>query len=479
MIQTPQLTNFPTTYSISQYQKKPKNNTRTIATTSSNTYHYDTFFNQNFKNSIALTDYEEEEKQKRLEESYNSLIRQNEKLSKELEMMKDQMGKLVEDNAFLENKVGKLSEQNEEMSRFINEQKNQLMLNDEESNSLLKRNDELSKELDKTKNSLRKSLMENDDLRNENSIVKNEANKLKSDKDLLNQKNMALADLNRKNQELLNKFQQEHEDLQNESLQNNMNKNALIDDLKNQIDALKNNLDKVDKDKRYFEDKFYTQKNDDDKKIGELNNKIKFLTNENEKLGKIAGDNKKLNKQLIREKETLIERLNKLENDLQNALSKNKSSKDPSANPMLIDCLKGENYDLKELNAKYKKMLDLLFAFVNELNQLFNLEEISIEQCKENINDLVDDLNTLKENIFSLLHSNENDEKWNELQNKLLNKKLVINEPKLSKDDEENEVENDWKSGKCAACDLGRNVSLKGCSPYFCNKHTFKYSTKK
>ena len=71
------------------------------------------------------------------------------------------------------------------------------------------------------------------------------------------------------------------------------------------------------------------------------------------------------------------------------------------------------------------------------------------------------------------------DDLINELQNKLLNKKLVINEPKLSKDDEENEVENDWKSGKCAACDLGRNVSLKGCSPYFCNKHTFKYSTKK
>lgn len=478
MIQTPQPTNFQTTYSISQYQKKPKSNTRTIATTSSNTYHYDTFFNQNFQNSIALTDYEEEEKQKRLEESYNSLIRQNEKLSKELELMKEQIGKLVEDNAFLENKVGKLSEQNEEMSRLINEQKNQLMLNDEESNSLLKRNDELSKELDKTKNSLRKSLMENDDLRNENNIVKNEANKLKSDKDLLAQKNMALADLNRKNQELLNKFQQEHEDLQNESLKNNENKNALIDDLKNQIDSLKNNLDKVDKDKRYFEDKFYRQKNDDDKKIGELNNKIKFLTNENEKLGKIAGDNKKLNKQLIREKETLIERLNKLENDLQNALSKNKS-KDPTTNQMLIDCLKGENYDLKELNAKYKKMLDLLFAFVNELNQLFNLEEISIEQCKENINDLVDDLNTLKESIFSLFHSNENDEKWNELQNKLLNKKLVINEPKLSKDDEENEVENDWKTGKCAACDLGRNVSLKGCSPYFCNKHSFKYSTKK
>jgi hypothetical protein len=45
---------------------------------------------------------------------------------------------------------------------------------------------------------------------------------------------------------------------------------------------------------------------------------------------------------------------------------------------------------------------------------------------------------------------------------------------KISKD---YSVENDWKSGKCWACHLGRNVSLKGNSPFFCTKHHF--STKK
>ena len=35
------------------------------------------------------------------------------------------------------------------------------------------------------------------------------------------------------------------------------------------------------------------------------------------------------------------------------------------------------------------------------------------------------------------------------------------------------EVENDWNSGNCWACKIGRNVSLKGVSPYLCQKHKF------
>ena len=74
---------------------------------------------------------------------------------------------------------------------------------------------------------------------------------------------------------------------------------------------------------------------------------------------------------------------------------------------------------------------------------------------------------------MNLINSgNESDEKWNDLQNKLLNKKITLKEQKSN--EEEEEVGNDWKSGKCAACDLGRNVSLKGCSPFFCKKHKFK-----
>ena len=463
----------PTTYEISQYQKKPRTLTnRTMALSQSNTYHYDQYFNQNFQNSIALTDYEEEEKQKRQQEAYNSLLQQNEKLSKEMSILKDQMEKLVDDNAFLENKVGKLSEQNEEMSRLINEQKNQLMLHEQDANALMKHNEDIANELDRTKKSLRNSIIENDDLKGVNNALKNEANKLKSDKDLLHQKCLMLNDQNRKNQELLNKIKDEHDNLQNDALESNKNKNAMIEDLKNQIDSMKNYIDKTEKDKNYYEDKYNTLKNDSDKKINDLNNRILILTKEKEDFAKKAGDNKKLSQQLLREKEGLIERINGLENDLQNALSKTKS-KGPTDNQILIECLKTENYDLKELNANYKKMLDLLFRFVNDLNDIFNHEEISIEQCKEDINYLNDDLNVLKEDIMNLINSgNESDEKWNDLQNKLLNKKITLKEQKSN--EEEEEVGNDWKSGKCAACDLGRNVSLKGCSPFFCKKHKFK-----
>ena len=281
-----------------------------------------------------------------------------------------------------------------------------------------------------------------------------------------------LNDQNRKNQELLNKIKDEHDNLQNDALESNKNKNAMIEDLKNQIDSMKNYIDKTEKDKNYYEDKYNTLKNDSDKKINDLNNRILILTKEKEDFAKKAGDNKKLSQQLLREKEGLIERINGLENDLQNALSKTKS-KGPTDNQILIECLKTENYDLKELNANYKKMLDLLFRFVNDLNDIFNHEEISIEQCKEDINYLNDDLNVLKEDIMNLINSgNESDEKWNDLQNKLLNKKITLKEQKSN--EEEEEVGNDWKSGKCAACDLGRNVSLKGCSPFFCKKHKFK-----
>ena len=225
----------------------------------------------------------------------------------------------------------------------------------------------------------------------------------------------------------------------------------MIEDLKNQIDSMKNYIDKTEKDKNYYEDKYNTLKNDSDKKINDLNNRILILTKEKEDFAKKAGDNKKLSQQLLREKEGLIERINGLENDLQNALSKTKS-KGPTDNQILIECLKTENYDLKELNANYKKMLDLLFRFVNDLNDIFNHEEISIEQCKEDINYLNDDLNVLKEDIMNLINSgNESDEKWNDLQNKLLNKKITLKEQKSN--EEEEEVGNDWKSGKCAACD--------------------------
>ena len=64
------------------------------------------------------------------------------------------------------------------------------------------------------------------------------------------------------------------------------------------------------------------------------------------------------------------------------------------------------------------------------------------------------------------------------MQAKLLNRDYTnsnINNIDLNRkrDIKKLEVENDWNSGNCWACKIGRNVSLKGASPYLCQKHKF------
>ena len=67
--------------------------------------------------------------------------------------------------------------------------------------------------------------------------------------------------------------------------------------------------------------------------------------------------------------------------------------------------------------------------------------------------------------------------KWEDMQEKLLNKEIpgnnYIDSNKRKRDFKKLEVENDWNSGNCWACKIGRNVSLKGASPYLCQKHKF------
>ena len=475
------------TYVISQYEKKPLQysnsaEAKTLMHSQSQPYHYDKYFNENYQNSIALTDYEDEERQRRQEDAFKSLLSQNEQLRHEISSMKDQIEKMAEDNATLENKLGKLTEQNEEMSNLINEQKNQIMLHQNDNERLSKRVNDLLSENDSIKEEFRNCVKQNNDLKQENMYLNNDINNLQNERDVLHQKYL---DLNAKHSQMkdqFNQLQHEYEMLQNEAMSDHSNKEAIIDDLKHEVDALKNQLHQVDKEKNYFENKVQEMQKEHEKKVNDLNNKLNNLNKENERLAKITSDTKKLNTQLLRDKDNLQERLKNVENALQNALNKNR--KGPSENQMLLDCLKGENYDMKELNNKYRKMMELLFKFINELNELFNHNEISIEQCKDNINELVNDLEMLKQDILNLFNSvngngNEENEKWNNLQDKLLNKRVVMEMPVNQNKEEEYEVGNDWKSGKCPACDLGRNVSLKGCSPFFCKKHKFKQQMKK
>ena len=296
---------------------------------------------------------------------------------------------------------------------------------------------------------------------------------------------------------MLNKLQEENNLIKNQNEINLNNKDALIEDLKNQIDVLQEQLLECKKDKNNCEILRDNENKINNQKISELNDLINKLTLDNENLNKKSSDNKRLNQRLLREKETLIEKINELQNDLNNQIIKGKRNKNFSPenninnpNNMLSNYLKNENTEIKDLNEKYKEMLIILFNFINWLNELFNNNEIYIEQCRNNINLLNNDIEKLKNDILNLLKNKENDEetnkKFNEIQNKLMESNINQNKNNINfnfdnkiPDEKELSVENDWKSGNCWACKLGRNVSLKGASPFFCQKHRFTMNVKK
>ena len=229
-----------------------------------------------------------------------------------------------------------------------------------------------------------------------------------------------------------------------------------------------------------------TLKKKDEKKIDELSNMIGKLNDSNEKLKQNANENKRLNNKLLEEKKKLIDKVNALSKDLNNANLNNKRAQRRYGSPMGRDneifsnVLKNENVDLKDIIERYRQILNILFQFINELNDLFGHPEIDIDKCCQNISILIDDINQLREDIGKLFELKENSnreekKKWDEMQEKLLNRKypnvnLDLNKRKEIK---KYEVENDLNSGNCWACKIGRNVSLKGCSPYLCQKHKF------
>ena len=213
---------------------------------------------------------------------------------------------------------------------------------------------------------------------------------------------------------------------------------------------------------------------------------ISKLNDNNEKLNKNANENKRLNNKLLDEKKQLLDRVNNLSKDLNNANLNNKRAQrrygSPSGreNQIFSDVLRNENGDLKDLIEKYRQMLNILFNFINELNDMFEHPEINIDQCCKNISILIDDINQLRNDIQQLFQLKENTnreekKKWDDMQSKLFNREYSSSNIDLNKKRENKklEVENDWNSGNCWACKIGRNVSLKGCSPYLCRKHRF------
>jgi chromosome segregation ATPase len=247
------------------------------------------------------------------------------------------------------------------------------------------------------------------------------------------------------------------------------NKEGIIDDLRNQIDFLRDELAKVQEDKNKMIEYYDNCKKNDEKKINDMNSLLNKLNRENDKLNQNANDNKRMNNKLLEDKKNLIDKVNNLSKNLNEANLNNKRQQRRYGSPtgrdnqIFSNVLKNENDDLKELVNKYREMLNYLFKFVNDLNDMFEFQEINVDQCYQNIDILIDDLNKLRREIQKLLEMKENNfeekKKWENIQDKLLNqqyKSNINNNNDINKKREykKSEVENDYNTGNCWACKL-------------------------
>ena len=513
------------TYEYSKYQKKPFKECENYSPNiSQKAFSYEEYFNDNYQNSIRLSDIDAQNyKSKLLQEnqnlysqtqnlnqhindlnneintlnqslhqakfSNNELISKLNSLQKENADMQNTINSLQNANEDLKNQIQVLSQQNDELNKFICAKKNNFEGEYDTDNIYISEIKKLNELLEKYKEISDKNLHD-----------KEEANKLKDlyllkyeqnekDKDALIQRNNELNNILLRTKSELDQFKLDNDNLIKKGNLELENKEGIIDDLRNQVEFLKDELSKAQEDKNKMIEYYDNCKKNDEKKMNEMNSLLDKLNKENEKLNHYANDNKRMNNKLLDEKKNLMNKVNDLSKNLNEANLNNKRQQRRYGSPLeknnqiFSNVLKNENDDLKELIDKYRQMLNYLFKFVNDLNDMFELPEINIDQCYQNIEILIDDLNKLREEIQKLLELKENNgdekKKWENIQAKLLNKDYQnmnvnnINDINKKRELKKSEVENDYNTGNCWACKIGRNVSLKGCSPYLCQKHKF------
>jgi len=521
------------TYEYSQYSKKPyiENKSENFSPNmSTKSLSYEEYFNDNYQNSIRLCDVDAEMyKSKLLQDNQNltsqvqDLYSQTQNLNKHIndlnneintlnqslhqsqfankdlmsklnslenenQNLKNTINNLQSANDDLNNKLQLISQQNDELNNFIGAKNNNFEGEFASDNIYIAEIKKLNELLEKYKELSDKYLQEKEDANKQRDLYRLKFEQNEKDKDILNKKNNNLNDELLRNKAEIDQLQLENDNLVKKGNLEIENKEGIIDDLRNQIDFLRDELAKVQEDKNKMIEYYDNCKKNDEKKINDMNSLLNKLNRENDKLNQNANDNKRMNNKLLEDKKNLIDKVNNLSKNLNEANLNNKRQQRRYGSPtgrdnqIFSNVLKNENDDLKELVNKYREMLNYLFKFVNDLNDMFEFQEINIDQCYQNLDILIDDLNKLRREIQKLLEMKENNfeekKKWENIQDKLLNqqyKSNINNNNDINKKREykKSEVENDYNTGNCWACKLGRNVSLKGCSPYLCQKHRF------
>lgn len=373
-----------------------------------------------------------------LKNHFNNRVQEDENLNRILRQTKCSIKKLQgkvnilkNENKTMNNKINLLQTTNEDLN-------NKLTILYEQNNNLNKSQSETNYNLNyfnNNKNIYFKEIKGFDDkvYSNEdyskNDLYSYKIHKNKIDKDSLEFKKNKIK-------EIISKNSDKKEELKK--------KNLIINSLKNQILLLKDNLFQFEEDKNKIEKIFENEKNINNNKIYGLSILLKRLNIENEKLKKIEYKNKRLNKKLKVENNILIHKIKRISKDLydielnikrqQRRFSLSKNIK----NNGVLNTLENENNDLKIFMNKYRKMLNILFLFINELNDLNEHSEIEIEQCYCNLQSLINNINQLRNEIYILLEKIENNndsdliqkKKWDNMHKKLfpinLNNKTIV-----------------------------------------------------
>ena len=187
-----------------------------------------------------------------------------------------------------------LSHENAELHHIIEEQKNNLSVIVDEKGTVINEIRKLNELLEKYKSLNDNNIRDKEEANKEKDLCMLKLQQNERDKDDLLLKNHEMSDMLLKNQSMLDQLKGDNESLMRKREIDLQNKDAIIDDLKNQIDFLRDELSKSQEDKNKMQDYYSNVKKNDEKKINELSNMVGRLNDNNEKLNKNANENKRL-----------------------------------------------------------------------------------------------------------------------------------------------------------------------------------------
>ena len=317
----------------------------------------------------------------------------------------------------LEEKEADLSHKNlrvKESAELIEELKKRVELSEKEKSTYVREIEKVNELCENFRNNLDNLEKDRDSYENKKILLKKQNDDLTSDnKDLI-------LKLKQLNEQLINTQSQldlkveEVEKLNKELSSNYRNDNEIINDLKGQIDYLREELNGALSENKELEKDAEIIRDEKNKRIKELESDVKTLTSQSNELKELNINKDKIIFNLREENKKLKESTVELNKKLSNLnLDKKRKSRRSGEiietskmnNPIYNNYITKENKSYSEIAAKYKIGLNSMLKFLNILNKLFDKREISFEKAIENSVVLNKNLNDVKGEVMRIINS--------------------------------------------------------------------------